>query len=116
MPTRLVRLAILLGAVPGAAFSAAARAQEAPADDAQLALGRAVFTERAQPSCAVCHRLADAGAEGAVGPSLDDLAPDADRVEAAVTGGLGIMPAFAGALSPAEIDAVAAYVAAVAGR
>lgn len=73
--------------------------------------GRAVFTESANPSCGVCHTLGDAGTTGAVGPNLDGLKPDAARVEAAVTSGVGTMPAFGGALSAEQIADVAAYVA-----
>ncbi len=63
------------------------------------------------PACGICHVLAAAGTEGQVGPSLDDLKPDADRVRAALRDGVGVMPAFAEALSAAEIAAMADYVA-----
>jgi sulfite dehydrogenase len=76
-----------------------------------LELGKAVFVERAQPSCGICHTLADAGTGGEIGPVLDQLKPDASRVKAAVTGGVGAMPAYADLLSAEEIDAVAQYVA-----
>ena len=65
--------------------------------------------------CGGCHTLADAGTSGAVGPNLDDAAPDAATVKAFVRGGGGGMPAFGDKLSNAEIDAVAAYVSSVAG-
>ena len=52
---------------------------------------------------------------GAIGPNLDELQPDAAAVAAVVTDGQGSMPAFAGHLSAAEIDAVADYVASSAG-
>jgi cytochrome c6 len=86
-----------------------ALALSASADPA-LERGRKVFTELATPSCALCHALADAGATGAVGPSLDELRPDAARVKAAVTNGIGVMPPYEN-LSPEQIDAVALYVA-----
>ena len=87
----------------------------ARADAASLALGRALFTEHAEPQCAVCHTLADAKSSGEVGPVLDVLKPDAGRVTAAVTNGIGIMPAY-DSLTPAQIEAVALYVSTVAGR
>ncbi|MNZ56748.1 Cbb3-type cytochrome c oxidase subunit CcoP [compost metagenome] len=85
-------------------------------DEALLAQGRQVFLEQAQPSCSLCHTLREAGASGAVGPDLDQLKPDAARVEAAVRNGLGVMPPFAESLSDEQIRAVAAYVSSVAGQ
>lgn len=84
------------------------------ADEAQVALGRKVFTEIAEPRCGLCHALADAGTAGEIGPALDALKPDAARVKAAVTNGLGAMPAFED-LTREQVEAVAAYVAAVTG-
>jgi len=80
----------------------------AGADDA---LGRKVFTEVAQPPCALCHTLEAAGATGNIGPSLDELKPDKQRVADMVRKGAGAMPAFEGKLTQEQIDAVAAYVA-----
>lgn len=77
--------------------------------------GRTIFNETAQPQCALCHVLADAEAEGKVGPNLDELQPDMDQVRAAVTSGVGVMPAFEGTLSEEEIETVSTYVADVAG-
>ena len=95
---------------------AAAFASPAAADDASIEAGRQVFTELAEPHCAICHTLADAEAVGRVGPNLDDLKPDEAKVHAAVTGGVGAMPAYADMLSPEQIDAVSKYVAAVVGE
>ena len=78
--------------------------------------GKALFAGGAQPACSICHTLADAGAAGAVGPSLDSLKPDEAKVRAAVTSGVGIMPAYADLLSADEIDAIAGYVAEAAQR
>jgi sulfite dehydrogenase len=82
------------------------------------AIGKQIFQEGADgmPACAICHTLSDAGATGEIGPSLDDLKPDTARVRIAVHDGVGVMPAFGESLSAAEIDAVASYVADVAGR
>lgn len=77
--------------------------------------GKQVFTQDAQPSCTICHTLADAGSAGAVGPDLDELKPTKEQVVNAVTGGVGIMPAFNESLSEEQIQAVAHYVATVTG-
>ena len=73
--------------------------------------GEKVF---ASAGCAGCHTLADAGATGTVGPSLDASQPPASLVAARVREGKGVMPSFAGSLDDAEIAAVAAYVSAAA--
>lgn len=91
-------------------------ATPAVADETLLAQGRQVFLEQAQPSCSLCHTLREAGASGAVGPDLDQLRPDAARVAAAVSNGLGVMPPFADTLSEEQIRAVAHYVSSVAGQ
>lgn len=77
--------------------------------------GKRIFTEVAAPPCAVCHTLADAGASGEVGPSLDALKPSAERVRKAVREGLNAMPSYEDTLSDAQIEAVARYVAGAAG-
>ncbi|MES2361371.1 MAG: cytochrome c [Pseudomonadota bacterium] len=83
----------------------------AAADNAaQLTLGKKLFTT-ATPACAVCHTLKDAGAEGAVGPILDELQPDAARVAKVLRDGLGSMPSFKNSLSEEQIQALSAYVA-----
>lgn len=77
--------------------------------------GKKIFNLKAEPKCAMCHSLkhADSYAEG--GPDLDDLKPDAARVENAVRNGKGDMPAITG-LTDAEIKLVARYLAEVAGK
>ena len=75
----------------------------------QMALGKKLFAT-ATPACAVCHTLKDAGAEGAIGPVLDELQPDAARVARALRDGIGTMPSFKATLSDADIDALALYV------
>ncbi|MFO8142418.1 MAG: cytochrome c [Marinobacter sp.] len=79
------------------------------------AKGKQVFTQEAQPSCAICHTLADAGSAGAIGPDLDELKPSLEQVINAVTGGVGIMPAFEESLTEEQIQAVADYVTSVTG-
>ncbi|MEM9727126.1 MAG: molybdopterin-dependent oxidoreductase [Myxococcota bacterium] len=72
--------------------------------------GKEVFAQAAQPPCGVCHTLSEAGTEGVVGPNLDDLKPDVQTVEAAVTTGVGAMPAYGTTLTPTQIKELAAYV------
>jgi uncharacterized membrane protein len=81
------------------------------ATPAAVARGKQVFLSA---GCAGCHTLADAGATGTVGPSLDASQPPASLVAARVREGKGVMPSFAGSLDDAEIAAVAAYVSAAA--
>jgi sulfite dehydrogenase len=70
--------------------------------------GRKLFNT-VTPACALCHTLKDAGATGAVGPSLDELKPDRQRVIQALRTGIGQMPAFTH-LSEAQIQALGKYV------
>ncbi len=79
-------------------------------DDALLDAGRKLFNQQAVPACAICHTLKDAGALGQVGPVLDDLKPDADRVGKALRNGIGQMPAY-GSLSAEQIDLLSRYIA-----
>ncbi|MCH2459798.1 MAG: cytochrome c [Gemmatimonadetes bacterium] len=62
-------------------------------ENALMELGRVVFIELSEPQCGACHVLRDAGTSGMIGPDLDELAPDIDRVMTAVTGGVGVMAA-----------------------
>jgi mono/diheme cytochrome c family protein len=70
----------------------------------------------ASAGCTGCHTLADAGSTGQVGPNLDAAKPSASLVVERVTNGQGAMPSFRSKLNEAQIQAVAAYVAAVAGK
>ncbi len=78
-----------------------------------VAQGKAVFQKA---GCTSCHTLKDAGATGTVGPNLDQKKPPKALVVDRVTNGKGAMPSFKAQLSPAEIQAVAAYVSSVAGK
>lgn len=80
-------------------------------ENEQLILGKQLFTQKAVPACAVCHTLADAGSEGAIGPVLDELKPDEARVAKAIRDGIGQMPSYKGRLSDDQILALAKYVA-----
>ena len=75
--------------------------------------GKQLFTKDATPPCALCHTLADAGATANVGPSLDELKPDAQRVTKAVKEGIGAMPPYK--LSDEQVQALARYVARASG-
>ena len=74
--------------------------------------GKQIFTA----NCATCHTLKAAGATGTVGPNLDAAKPSESKVETQVTNGGGVMPAFKGTLTPAEIKAVAKFVSENAGK
>ena len=77
--------------------------------------GEAIFKSKLA-GCSGCHTLSAAGATGTVGPNLDQLKPSAAVVAHQVMVGGGVMPAFQGKLSPAQIQAVAKYVASSAGK
>jgi len=74
--------------------------------------GKQVFVS----NCGSCHTLGAAGTTGSVGPNLDQLKPNAARVQKQVENGGPGMPSFSGTLSAAEIAAVAKYVAQNAGK
>lgn len=109
MPAPVLRTLAVALALVGLAATA-----EAADDAAQQALGKKLFTQ-AVPACALCHALKDANAEGAVGPVLDEIKPDAGRVSKALRDGLGQMPSYKGRLSDDEIAALAKYVAKASG-
>jgi cbb3-type cytochrome c oxidase subunit III len=74
--------------------------------------GDAIFKAR----CGSCHTLAAAGTTGKVGPNLDQLMLPFATIRTQVINGGGAMPAFKDILTAAQIDAVARYVAQVAGK
>ena len=91
-----------------------AAVEKAPREEVALSeagsAGKTLFQETAEPPCGVCHTLSESGAQGLVGPNLDELRPDAQTVEAAVTSGVGAMPAYRTTLTPKQIKDIAAYV------
>jgi mono/diheme cytochrome c family protein len=74
--------------------------------------GKAIF----QADCSSCHTLAAAKATGTVGPNLDQLKPADATVKHQVEVGGGVMPAFKGKLTDAQIAAVATFVSSSAGK
>lgn len=62
-------------------------------------------------NCGNCHTLAAAGANGKVGPDLDQVQPGPELVKTQVENGGGGMPAFKGKLTDEQIQAIADYVA-----
>lgn len=104
----LALLAATVGTVFGLSTSSTTHAQDVMTE------GKKLFTESAVPACSICHAMKQAGAVGEVGPSLDELKPDAARVEKALRNGIGQMPAFK-TLSEAQIKLLSAYVASAVG-
>lgn len=94
-------IAAYVGAVAGTGVT-----PEQPTD------GKSIFAA----SCGSCHTLSDAGTSGTTGPNLDDSRPSKELVVDRVTNGRGGMPAFRDSLSSDQIEAVAEYVSASAGR
>jgi cytochrome c6 len=77
------------------------------------AAGKLIFTQ----SCGTCHTLADAGTNGQVGPVLDQVKPDKQRVLNAIKkGGLGSGTMPANIVTGKEAQQVAEYVSSVAGK
>jgi cbb3-type cytochrome c oxidase subunit III len=74
--------------------------------------GKTIF----KSECASCHTLAAAQATGTIGPNLDQLKPSEAIAQHQVEVGGGVMPAFKGKLSAAQIASVAKFVASSAGK
>ena len=86
---------------------------ESAARTAPAATGRAIF---ATAGCGDCHRLEAAGADGDIGPDLDQTKPDAAVVRDAVMNGKGAMPAFDDDLTSEQIETLADFVSTAAGN
>jgi mono/diheme cytochrome c family protein len=99
--------ALVVGGCGGASTP---KPRHGPALTAEQTRGKTLFVQ----SCAACHTLADAGAKGIVGKNLDTTRPSASIVLKTLAVPPKNMPA--GLLSGANARAVAAYVAAAAGR
>lgn len=111
----VIGAAVPLSVMIGNADSTDARASSSTIKlTAQEEDGREIFGRE----CAYCHTLTAAGADGKVGPNLDQLRPPRELVlDAVIRGrqrGAGTMPA--GLATDQDAEALAAFVAAVAGR
>jgi mono/diheme cytochrome c family protein len=93
------------------AAAAPAKTSPIPAN-ANATAGAAVFKSA---DCGSCHTLKAANAHGQIGPNLDTVRPDYETIRAKVERGGGVMPSFAGKLTPQQIRDVAAFVAKNAG-
>ncbi len=71
------------------------------------AAGTAVFVSA---GCGACHTMAAAKTNGKVGPNLDDLKPELQRIQEQVINGGGAMPPYKGQLSNQLIADVSQYV------
>jgi mono/diheme cytochrome c family protein len=66
--------------------------------------------------CGDCHALEAAGADGGIGPDLDETKPDLALVREVVTNGKGAMPAFDDELTDEQIRSLATFVSTAAGK
>jgi cytochrome c553 len=120
-PLVILVIYVALGiAVPAAVIAARGEAEGGTGSlrsneiSGQLEEGKQSFIQ----TCKSCHTLEAVNAHGVTGPNLDDLAPlDEERVLQAIErGGTGTGRMPPELLEGAEAEAVAAYVADVAGR
>ena len=98
-------------AQPASASATTTKTQSTPA--AATGPGKQLFAQ----TCGACHTLSAAGTSGAVGPNLDELKPDEQRVLAAIqNGGTGSGTMPPNLYTGQQAQQVAAFVAAVAGQ
>lgn len=96
----------------GQLLAQAAAPAAAPAGNVEK--GKTLFENA---SCGACHILAAAGGAGDIGPSLDHNANlTHDLLVNRVKNGQGAMPPYAGQLSDADVEDVAAFVLASAAK
>lgn len=89
----------------GGILAASASAQEAAKVDREAA--RELFHAY---SCSACHALADAGAGGSIGPTLDNPTLTRDFVLGRIANGQGAMPSFKGQLADEDIALLSDYI------
>ncbi len=100
------------GSILGIALLAGTGCAEAPAStllSPEAQKGRKVFLRSSAPACGSCHTLGEARTRGTIGPNLDELKPDAERIRRAVLEGRPLMPAQEGILTLDQIDLLAHY-------
>ncbi|MFW6009723.1 MAG: c-type cytochrome [Actinomycetota bacterium] len=106
-------------------FALAANSSGQNRTDAVLSLepdiehGREIYSEDAQPTCASCHTLQDAGARSDVASNLDELQPSARAtVESILSGSVAghDREDYVNELSNRDLADVAGYLEAVAGQ
>lgn len=84
------KILVTLGAISFCFYT-----QVSLADEPRLVHGKELFIGGAQPiACALCHTLDNAGTTGTIGPNLDELKPDEERIRRALLEGMGAMPSF----------------------
>lgn len=100
-------LAVMAAPLASAWASAEGASVSAPLTEEEMAKGRQLFSDN---SCIQCHAMADANAQGSIGPALDGNANlTHEYVVDRITNGQGAMPSF-GWLDPADIDLLARYI------
>lgn len=128
--TLTTRVVLVVAVIAGLAAVLFAVLANAPADvprrtdviltlDPDIANGRIVYLDLAQPSCASCHELRDAGAESAGALSLDALSPSARAIVESLVGGTVRAHDARGyehTLTDQQIADLAAYIEGVAGN
>ena len=72
-------------------FSLSASIIQANADEL-FNKGKEVFLGAG--NCAACHMLSDAGSNSMVGPNLNEIRPDIQRIIMAVRNGIGVTPSI----------------------
>ena len=84
--------------------------QAAFSDEETMKKGLEIFNEKA--GCAGCHILKAAGAEGNIGPNLEQVNVSLESIKHIITNGQGVMPALGldGTLSKEEIETVSYFV------
>ena len=113
-----VVFAVVLLATSGGSAGGAAPAAATATLGREASAGRLVFAEM---GCGGCHRLAAAGSNGPIGPSLDDALPHHTRgsllAKIRDPGTGSVMPGdFARRMSPAQLRALVTFLLATRAR
>lgn len=87
------------------AYAAAAPGEDGPDLPKAATDGKGLFST----NCGSCHTLADAGTAGTAGPALDGTKLNLAQIKSQIEKGGNGMPAFAGTLTPEQIDLIAEY-------